>query len=318
MANYSISKQVYVTSDYSVFNIFPENRGFTFDTEEAIKNGKLAESVNRFRKRVNAFKKHFRDVSYSDCIVLPVWQDENGLLWLGDGATRITALQELAKEGSIKNLPNVQFFIQTHLEISRNEFVDKMRMLNANNGSKWDITDKIEYAATVWGAKKAQKVLELKKKYGYGTFILVDVVLNKQGTAKQNYNFEEQIKNGDAWAYSDDFCEFISLLHRNCTTDFKAKIISEKSFTILRQIYSLIASQKLPKEIVKKELDLTMDILCQSINSISIEKASTSLKEWWGIYLKVLSNNKKEYSKLNFEIRETFADIFYKKVMTSK
>jgi hypothetical protein len=293
-----MAKKIYETSDLTIFNLLKENRGFTFDIETAINCGKTSNSVSRFRRRVNSFKKHFEDINFSEFVILPVWKDNDGKLFLGDGATRITALKELHDEGKIEK-PTIQYQIFTNKDFSKEEFIEKMMRLNTNNGHKWDINDKVEYAAYVWNSEIALKAIELKQKYNIGMFLITDTLFNKQGTSKQNYNFEKAVMNSTPWSYSEEFFDFLVMLHRNCVTDFKKKIFCEKSVTILRQIFSLITSQKdKNSDAIKRELDLTKDILMQSINTLDKVK-NTSLKDWWCTYLKVITTNKKEYYKLS-------------------
>lgn len=310
---------IYETNDYSIFNILPENRCSESDLDIAIELGFNEDSHKRFKTRLKGNEINIEKNGFSELITLPTWQDADGKLYLGDGATRISVLKKLKEEGK-KDLPLVQYKVISYTQKSRKEFVKEMRKINGYNGFKWDVSDKIIFSARD-NSETAKKIIELRKKYGFAIFLISDTVFNTQGTSKQNFDLEKNLISGKCWKYADDFCNFISKLYHNIDdVIIKKKVLSEKSFTILRQLYSLIANECTDAN-RNEQLCLLKDVLSKELAELNYDAfKNTKLTEWWEMYLTILKNYVKKRNKRNFtdEIKNVIFDTYCNKISTKK
>ena len=282
--------KVYETNDYSMFNYLSENRCSTTDVVQALKDGKSASRTKDFARRVNNFENAITNNGWSKIAILPVWEDENGVLYLGDGATRIQALKNL-KEKGVANLPNILYTIHSHTTMTREDFVEQMRILNENNGKKWDITDKIELAVNFMHIPSAEDAMTIARKYQLPMNAVVNLVLNKQGTTKQDRAFYEQMRKNNTWEYAYEVAEFINELYMFCTTDIKNLIVSDKGIDSFRQIFN--------KAIETDKVEEFKEFWRTNINKVVF--GGTKLTDYSRGYLDVMFNNqhKVKYSNLD-------------------
>lgn len=229
--------EVYETNDYSIFHYLRENRCSTTDIAQATEDGKSVGRVKDFVRRVKNFEDVFTNRGFSVIETLPVWEDEDGKLYLGDGVTRMQALKNLQEKGGIK-LPTIRFTKFSYKDMSRTEFVMEMQLKNENNGKKWDVTDKIEFAINVLNIQTAKDVMAIHKKYMLPMNSCVNLVLNKQGTTKQDKAFFAQMEKAVTWAYAYDVADFLFKLYMITKKEDKHLLLTDKCIDSFRQLYN--------------------------------------------------------------------------------
>lgn len=229
--------EIFETSDYSIFNYLKENRCSTTDVAQAVKDGKSASRTKDFARRVKNFEDVFVKRGFCKIETLPVWEDKDGKLYLGDGVTRMQALRNLQDRG-VENLPIIRFTKFSHKEMTRMEFVLEMQLKNENNGKKWDITDKIEFAINTLDIASAKDVMTIAKKYQLPMNSCVNLVLNKQGTTKQDKAFFSQMEKATTWEYAYDVAEFLSKLYMLSTNEDKHLLADGHCIDSFRQLYN--------------------------------------------------------------------------------
>ena len=281
--------EVFETNDYSIFHYLRENRCSTTDVAQAIKDGKSVSRINDFARRVKNFENVFTNRCFSIIETLPVWEDKDGKLYLGDGVTRIQALKNLQEKGRIEP-PFIRFTKFSYKDLSRTDFVMAMQLKNENNGKKWDVTDKIEFAIDFLGIQTAKDVMTIHKKYMLPMNSCVNLVLNKQGTTKQDKAFFEQMENATTWTYAYDVADFLSKLHMISKKENKHLLLTDKCIDSFRQLYN--------KAIITDTIDIFKKFWEENIDNVEFD--GKKISDFTRAFLKLMFKEKKKtkYDKL--------------------
>lgn len=287
--------EVYETNDYSIFHYLRENRCSTTDIVQATNDGKSNDRVKDFARRVKNFEDVFTNRGFSAIETLPVWEDEDGKLYLGDGVTRMQALRNLQKKGGIE-LPTIRFTKFSYKDMTRTEFVMEMQLKNENNGKKWDVTDKIEFAINVLGIQTAKDAMTIHKKYTLSMNSCVNLVLNKQGTTKQDKAFFAQMEKAVTWAYAYDVADFLFKLHMISKKDDKHLFLTDKCVDSFRQLYN--------KAIITNTIDIFKVFWEENIDKVNFvgKKISDFTKAFSNVMVKF--GGKAKYEELSPIITE--------------
>lgn len=282
--------EIFETNDYSIFNYLTENRCSTTDVVQAVKDGKSANRTKDFARRVKNFEDVFLNRGFCRIETLPVWEDVDGKLYLGDGATRIQALRNLQEKG-ITNLPTIRFTKFSHKNMSRLDFVMEMQLKNENNGKKWDITDKVEFAINTLNISCAKDVMNISKKYQLPMNSCVNLVLNKQGTTKQDKAFFAQMEKAITWEYACEIAEFINYLYVISKKEDKNLIVDCHCIDSFRQLFN--------KSIVTNTKDEFKKFWVENIDKVEFN--GKKISDFTRAFLNIMFKNKDKikYKKLS-------------------
>ena len=195
-------RDCFETSNFDMFHYLIENRISTSDVEQAVRDGHNPARVKNFIRRKDKMKAELIKEGFSRIVAIPTYFKDNKY-WLGDGATRIAALKELQAEGKLPPKHKVQFLIYTEADMTLDEFIDELQLLNDFNGTKWDVTDKITAKAKA-GDKNSQTILSISQKYNMAVSTVSDLMYG-QGSTKETTDLTTRT----VFENIEPVCEFI-------------------------------------------------------------------------------------------------------------
>lgn len=195
-------RECFATSNFDMFHYLIENRISTSNVEQAVRDGHNPERVKSFIRRKDKMKAELIKEGFSRIVAIPTYFKDDKY-WLGDGATRIAALKELQAEGKLPAKHEVQFLVFTEEDMSIDDFIDELQLLNDFNGTKWDVTDKITAKAKA-GDKNSQKILSISHKYNMAVSAVSDLMYG-QGSTKETTDLTTRL----VFENIEPLCDFI-------------------------------------------------------------------------------------------------------------